>query len=128
MKREQRIIKRRRGSSKAPHQAGGGKLAARGCRAPKAPRQSLDLPRPEFDQQRLATQTYLTVPELCQYGRFKSENATWKWLGLPANVRRVPKCRRGRAVTILRRDYDRAVQQRHAEQSVDDSSAAVGEA
>jgi hypothetical protein len=63
-----------------------------------------------FDQERLATQTYLTVPEPAAYGRFQSENAAWLWLG--RNIDKVPKCRRGRSVTVLRRDYDRAVQQR----------------
>jgi hypothetical protein len=59
-----------------------------------------------FDHERLGKQTYLTVPELCAYGRFKTEHSAYQFL----TRHQIPKCRKGRSLIVLRRDFDRAVQ------------------
>lgn len=88
MKRQKRVVQRR-------------------GRSPQPSRQSSDLRNAEFDQARLATQTYLTVRQLVAYWpHFETEKAAYKFL----ERHRVPKCRDGRAFCILRRDFDAVVQ------------------
>ena len=77
-------------------------------RAAGSPRKASNLRDSTFDQERLARQTYLTIPEFCAYARFTSENAAYQFLSRHPEA--VPKCRRGRAIFVLRRDYDRFVQ------------------
>jgi hypothetical protein len=68
--------------------------------------QARELRNPTFDDERLARQTYLTIPETRHYLRFSSNAAVYMWI----LRHRFPKCRRGRTVLLLRRDLDEAVQ------------------
>lgn len=69
-------------------------------RPPQSPRQTRDLPPSPLDLARLAQATYLTIPDLCAYGRFKSKNAAYVFL----SRHHVPHA----AGRVRRRDFDRA--------------------
>jgi hypothetical protein len=65
-----------------------------------------------MDIERLARQTYLTVPEAVAYLRFPSASALYSW----AYRRKMPRCHTGvngrGTVRFLRRDLDDAMQSR----------------
>jgi hypothetical protein len=84
--------------------------AARRGRTSQAAREAVNLRDALFDQERLSRQTYLTIPELCAYGRFPTEQAVYQFLR--RYPREVPKVRQGRTIQVLRRDYDESVQSR----------------
>lgn len=81
MKRNDRVLQRRR-------------------RAPKPKRQARDLAPPAIDEARLRDATYLTIAELRVYGHFETENATRCFL----SKHKVPRA----AGRVRRRDFDRA--------------------
>lgn len=74
-----------------------------GGRATQPQLQAADLPHADLN---LSSRTYLTVPQLMDYGGFVSMNAVYCWL----HDARIPKCRRGRVLLLLRRDVDTAFQ------------------
>lgn len=101
------------------------RVLERRVRPSKPAVQARHLKEPLFDDLRLGRQTYLTVPELRQYGGFKSKNATY--LFLSRYRARVPSYRRGGTVVVLRREYDAFVQSSHAGSVATAAHAAKGD-
>jgi hypothetical protein len=106
----QGVLERRRRPAKAAKQSRRAKQLPSSNGAAEAAREAFRLRCAAFDQEALSKKTYLTIPELCAYGCFDSENAAYLFLSRNPQV---PKCRRGRVVFVRRRDYDRFVQPSH---------------
>jgi hypothetical protein len=104
------------------------RVGKRRARPSKAKRQPRTLVSAEFDQARLASQTYLSVPEAMAYLRHVgTQHAFRVW----ATRRGIPKCRAA-SLCFLRRDLDEAVKPGgksnvHGEQSAASRRAASSE-
>lgn len=92
--RRQAVLQSRQGASQPALQA------------PDLPEPTLQpVERAEFDQEKLARQTYLTIREAMAYLRRTNRNAFYDFL----TTQRIPRCRMGRTVLLRRVDLDRAV-------------------
>lgn len=87
---------------KTRHVNGGQGVGQSGRRAAQPKRQSRHLPDAPVDFARLERQPYLTIPELCAYGSFKTKNAAYHFLA----KHQVPWAS-GR---VRRRDFDLTMQ------------------